>query len=138
VIRGVQPWRDLTGFYTRFGDVRDLLAEVDDRYVIMNAGDEIALRFPVPPGPPPGWRRDFLWESDGWTRDGNPNTRFGTTVLPLPAHGPTQNETPPGVLTDDPVVRRFPNDWRTYHTRSVTGDQFGLGLRAFRRPAPGR
>src|ERR1700677_3041059 len=44
VVRGGQPWRDLTGYYTRFGDVRELLAQVDDRYVIMNAGDEIALR----------------------------------------------------------------------------------------------
>src|SRR5438445_7078740 len=77
VIRGGQAWRDLTGYYTRFGDVRELLAKVDDRYVIMNAGDEIAFRFPVPAGPPPGWVRDFIWESDGWTRDGDLNTRFG-------------------------------------------------------------
>src|SRR6476660_1283226 len=31
VIHGVQAWRDLIGFYTRFGDVRELLAKVDDR-----------------------------------------------------------------------------------------------------------
>ena len=30
----------------RFGDVRELLAEVDDRYVIMNAGDKMRFRFP--------------------------------------------------------------------------------------------
>ena len=41
-----QIWRDLEGYYTRYGDVRGLLAGIDDRYVIMNAGDEIALRFP--------------------------------------------------------------------------------------------
>ena len=35
--------------YTRFGDVRELLTDVDDRYVIMNAGDELRLRFPEAP-----------------------------------------------------------------------------------------
>ena len=49
-----QRWRDLIGFYTRFGDVRELLEAVDDRYVIANAGDELALRFPAPPPPPDG------------------------------------------------------------------------------------
>ncbi len=37
-----QRWRDLTGYYTRYGEVGELLASVDDRYVIMNAGDEAA------------------------------------------------------------------------------------------------
>jgi hypothetical protein len=133
VMRGGQPWRDLTGYYTRFGDVRELLAKVDDRYVIMNAGDEIALRFPVPEGPPPGWKRDFLWECDGWTRDGDLNTRHGSTVLPLPAHGMKTDDRPPGRLEDDPVYRRFPPDWQRFHTRYVTPDEFARGLRNFRR-----
>jgi hypothetical protein len=122
-----QAWRDLDGFYTRFGDVRELVAKVDDRYVIMNAGDEIALRFPVPETPPAGWKRDFIWESDGWTRDGDLNTRFGNTVLPLPAHGVKTDERAPTTLKNDPVYRRFPEDWRTYHTRYVTGEEFGRG-----------
>jgi cytochrome c-type biogenesis protein CcmH/NrfG len=133
VLTGRQLWRDLTGHYTRFGDVRELLAKVDDRYVIMNAGDEIALRFPVPPGPSPGWQRDFIFECDGWTRDGNANTRFGTTVLPLPMHGIKGLDQPPGRLEDDPVYRRFPADWLTYHTRYVSTDHFERGLRTMRR-----
>ena len=40
-----QIWRDLEGYYTRYGDVRELLAGIDDRYVIMNAGDEMSLHF---------------------------------------------------------------------------------------------
>jgi tetratricopeptide (TPR) repeat protein len=138
VTHGAQVWRDLEGYYTRYGDVRELLARVDDRYVIANAGDEIALRFKVPPPPPGGWVRDFIWECDGWTRDGNPNTRFGRTVLPLPAHDLKDFDRPPGRLEDDPVYRRFPQDWRTYHTRYVAPDLFELGLRTFRRPAPRR
>ncbi len=124
-----QRWRDLTGYYTRFGDVRELLLKADDRYVIMNAGDEIAMRFAAPAPPPPGWKRDFIWVCNGWTKDGNPNTRNGTTVLPLPAHGQETNDRPPGLLQDDPVYRRFPQDWQTFHTRYVTPEMFDRGLR---------
>jgi hypothetical protein len=35
----------------------------------------------------------------------------------------------PTRLEDDPVYRRFPRDWRTYHTRYVTADEFARGLR---------
>lgn len=122
-------WRDLIGFHTRFGDVRELVEKVDDRYAILNAGDEIALRFPVPPGPPPGWTRDFVWASDGWEKDGDLNTRFGKTVLPLPYHGMTSYDAPPGRLADDPVFRRHPKDWDVYHTRYVTPAGFERGLR---------
>jgi Tfp pilus assembly protein PilF len=131
ICRG-QYWRDLTGYYTRFGDVRELLKKVDDRYVIMNAGDEIAFRFPVPPGPPEGWRRTFAWVSDGWVKDGDLNTRFGNTVLPLPWHGMKRYDTPPGRLEDDPVYRRFPRDWDRFHTRYVTPRLFERGLRPLR------
>jgi hypothetical protein len=134
---GTAPrWRDLIGFYTRFGDVRELLRTTDDRYVIMNAGDEIRLRFPVPPEPPPGWKRDFVWVSDGWTKDGNLNTGFSKTVLPLPYHKMKSYDRPPGRLEDDPVYQKFPEDWRIYHTRYVTPDVFEQGLRSFRRPRP--
>ncbi len=43
-----QIWPDLQGYYTRYGDVRELLNKIDDRYVIMNAGDEMTFRFPCP------------------------------------------------------------------------------------------
>ena len=111
-----------------------LLEKVDDRYVIMNAGDEIRLRFDAPPAPAEGWKRTFVWVSDGWVKDGDLNTRFGKTVLPLPYHGMKSYDTPPGRLADDPVYRRFPLDWEVYHTRYVTPELFERGLRSFRRP----
>ena len=124
-----QRWRDLEGYYTRFGDVRELIGKVDDRYVIMNAGDELALEFPALPPPPKGWVRDYVFVGDGWVKDGNFNTTFSKTVLPLPAHDQPEYNTPPKRLEDDPVYRRFPQDWRNYHTRYVTPDLFKRGLR---------
>jgi hypothetical protein len=124
-------WRDLIGYYTRFGDVRDLLASADDRYVIMNAGDELRMLFPVPPPPPSGWSRDFVLIGDGWVKDGDYNTSFSKTVLPLPSHDrPIYEASSPTLdLEDDPVYRRHPQDWQTYHTRFVTPRDFLAGLR---------
>jgi hypothetical protein len=130
---GRQHWRDLIGYHTRFGDVRELVEKVDDRYVILNSGDEVALTFDAPPPPPAGWKRDFVWVSDGWTKDGNLNTRWSKTVLPLPYHGMADYDAPPGRLEDDPAYRRNPKDWETYHTRWVTPTDFERGLRPFRR-----
>lgn len=119
-------WWDLRGYHTRFGDVRPLLADVDDRYMIMNAGDELVLRFPVPGPPPDGWMRDFVLMGDGWVKDGDYNTAFSKTVLPLPSHAWSSYETPPGRLEDDPVYRRNRADWQEFHTRYVTPEISGM------------
>jgi hypothetical protein len=133
-----QRWRDLIGYYTRFGDVRELLKGVDDRYIIANAGDELAFAFDAPAGPPEGWDRDFVLIGDGWNKDGDYNTAFSKTVLPLPSHANPAYDTPPGALEDDPVYRAHPGDWAEYHTRYVTPDVFSRGLRgaAGSRPGP--
>jgi len=126
-----QRWRDLVGFHTRFGNVNPLLSGVDDRYVIMNAGDEMRLRFPEQAAPASGWRRDFVLIGDGWEKDGDFNTGFSQTVLPLPSHARRAYGagTPPGRLEDDPVYQRHRSDWEEYHTRFVTPEQFVRGLR---------
>ena len=59
---------------------------MDDRYIIMNSGDEMSLRFPEQPPPPAGWVRDFVIMGDGWIKDGDYNSTFSKTVLPLPYH----------------------------------------------------
>ena len=124
-------WRDLVGYYTRFGDVRELVQGADDRYVIMNAGDELHLLFPARPQPPAGWKRDFVLIGDGWEKDGDYNTSFSATVLPLPSHDrPDYGADSPALeLEGDAVHRRYPLDWQTYHTRYVTPDLFLDGLR---------
>jgi hypothetical protein len=124
-----QIWRDLIGYYTRFGDVRELLKQSDDRYVIMNAGDEMSFRFAAQPPPAPGWVRDYVIVGDGWIKDGDYNSTFSKTVLPLPYHAKNQYIAPPGRLEDEWVYQRHPEDWQNYHTRYVTPDVFQNALR---------
>ena len=81
-------WNPTPGNYTRYGDVRELLNTIDDRFAILGAGDEIDLRFAAGglPALPPGWRRDFLLMVDGWAKENEANTAFGNSVQPLPFH----------------------------------------------------
>ncbi len=118
-----QRWRDLEGYYTRFGDVKPLLTAIDDRYVIMNAGDEIRLRFREATPPAAGLVRDFVLMGDGWVKDGDYNTGFSRTVLPLPAHANARYATAPRELEDDPIYREHKTDFVEYHTRYVSPDR---------------
>jgi hypothetical protein len=127
-------WRDLEGYYTRFGDVRELLQHSDDRYVIMNAGDELVLRFAAAAPPPAGWTRDFVLVGDGWVKDGDFNTANSRTVRPLPSHAMRHYGGPPQPLDADPVFQQHIDDWRRFHTRYVTAARFERGLMAGARP----
>jgi hypothetical protein len=83
------PWRPIAGAFTRFGDVLPLLQRAEDMYVIMAPGDEATIQFDARSADslPPGWKRDFLLYTDGWIKDSDLNTAYGTTVEPLPFHG---------------------------------------------------
>ena len=128
-----QIWRDLIGYYTRFGDVRELVKQADDRYVIMNAGDEMSFRFAAQPSPAPGWVRDYVIVGDGWIKDGDYNSTFSKTVLPLPYHAKNEYITAPGRLEDEWVYRQNPEDWQNYHTRYVMPVDFQTALRSKQR-----
>lgn len=113
----VSNWNPTPGMYTRYGDVGDLVRDIDDRLVIMGSGDELQLSYDstsLPPLPP-GWTRDFLLLVDGWAKDADANTAFSQTVEPLPFHGMSSYPYP--------TKETFPSDsahiaWRqTYNTR---------------------
>lgn len=128
-IVGTTPkWQDLVGYYTRFGDVKPLLKKVDDRYVIMNAGDEMRFKFKAPPLPPKGWVRDYVMIGDGWEKDGDYNTTFSRTVIPLPTHSNPDYTTPPTTLQNDPVYKKHKDDWIHYQTRYITPKPFYQAL----------
>jgi tetratricopeptide (TPR) repeat protein len=120
-----QKWRDLTGQYTRYGDVQPLLTQADDMYVINNSGDEITIKFDASKVQelPDGWKRDFLIYSEGWVKDGDLNTAFGNTVEPLPFHGMSE-------YPYDPIIERFPTDslhrayQKQYNNRTVNTSEY--------------
>ncbi len=113
-------WRDIAGYYTRYGDVTPLLQEIDDMYVILNAGDEITVEFDESrlPELKAGWKRDFVLFSDGWDKDGDINTVTSQTVTPLPFHGMSEYPYPDTEnYPDDVMHRRYR---LKYNTRRVT------------------
>jgi hypothetical protein len=99
---GEQPWRyshdDLldfvpydqmpVGMVTKYGDVRALLSEIDDKYPILAAGDVIELAFDASALPPlpEGWARDYCFTTEGWVKDADMNQAIRETVTPLPFH----------------------------------------------------
>jgi hypothetical protein len=121
-------WRDLTGYYTRFGDVLPLLLEADDMYEIKNAGDETTIEFDASslPEVPEGWKRDFLIHSVGWVKDGDLNTAHGQEVGPLPFHGMSSYPYGPGESypTDEEHVQYL----KEFNTRKVDTRNFTRAL----------
>ena len=122
-------WRDLSGNYTRYGDVLPLLKESDNKYIISNAGDETSIQFDGSglPSLKKGWKRDFLIHSVGWVKDGDINTALGSTVSPLPFHGmksypPSEKDSYP----KDPELQKY---LKEYNTRIVTSDDYRNALK---------
>ena len=115
------PWRAITGDFTRFGDVLPLLRNPDDMYVIMGAGDEATIQFDASSAKslPPGWKRDFLLYTDGWIKDSDLNTAFGTTVGPLPFHSVRSYPYESGEAY--PADSQHQRYLRKYDTRVVKG-----------------
>ncbi len=122
-------FRDMEGLFTRYGEVNALLAGEDDRYVVMNAGDELSVRFDVAPLPPlrPGWRRDYVLYTDGWVKDADINTAHSGSVEPLPYHGMAAYPDTPSHRYPDSMEHR--NYLSRYQTRRVTGRPFRDALK---------
>lgn len=116
-------WRDLVGYYTRYGEVRDLLTEQDSKYIITNAGDEISLEFDagVVPKLKPGWKRDYIIYTNGWLKDGDLNTASGQTVEPLPFRG--MSKYPYGNDETYPQNEEYKEYLETYNTRKVSTER---------------
>jgi len=81
-------WEDVRGRLTRLGDVTEMLAKTDDRWVAFKGGDAIRIAYDASRLPPlaPGWRRDYVLVSDGWDKDFDKNTVTGQSYDPWPFH----------------------------------------------------
>jgi hypothetical protein len=112
-----QPrWNMHPGLYTKLGETKPLLGEIDDRFVILGAGDALTLEFDARALPPlaEGLERDYLVFFDGWAKDRDPNTSEALYVTPLPFHGMSgypyrADESYP----DTPATREFRREWLT-------------------------
>jgi Flp pilus assembly protein TadD len=85
----VSPWKALTGHYTAEGNVRPLLAEVDDQFVVARPGDDVTLAFDAAALAPPaeGWTRTFLLYANGFSKEMDLQSASPDSVDPLPSHG---------------------------------------------------
>lgn len=123
-------WADMAGLYTRFGDVRELLASADDRYAVMKGGDAVRMEFDATalPALPPGWTRDYVLVLDGWDKDADKNTVAGQRVEPLPFHGMDDSRYgEPQRFPDEEAHRRFRAE---FLTRRGGPEEFVDALRA--------
>jgi tetratricopeptide (TPR) repeat protein len=80
------PYTRPAGAYTRYGDVRSLLAASDDKFAVFGSGDEVALDFDpasLPPLPA-GWVRDYFFAAHGYEKDMDFYAYRGDSVEPLP------------------------------------------------------
>ncbi len=103
--------------------------ESDNKYAIMNSGDEITLRFDASniPKLPKDWDRDFLFYNDGWLKDGDLNTARGQTIEPLPFHGMVSY--PEGAENQYPSDDEYNAYREKYNIRQITTDSFKELLR---------
>lgn len=114
-------WKLMSGNYTRFGEVAELLEAADDCFVIMGHGEELTLRFAVDAfGPvPEGCRRSFLLKTDSYCKDMDLYTAFPDTLEPLPFHG--MSSYPYGPDEQYPETEQTRNYRKRYNTRVISG-----------------
>jgi hypothetical protein len=116
------PWLPFPGRYTRYGEVKELLAAADDRSVILAAGDELALTFDASllPPTPPGFRRTVFLESVGWDKDADRNTWEARQMEPLPFQAMSGYPFRPGErFPDTPALRDYQRLWLTRQIEGV-------------------
>jgi hypothetical protein len=66
------------------------------------------------PSLPVGWTRDYLLLVDGWAKDGDANTAFSQSVLPLPFHAMSRYPYPAGEhFPDDEAHRAYIREYLT-------------------------
>ena len=114
------PWKVMTGRYTREGDVRELLLQSDDMFVISRPGDELSLSFAADKLPPlpKGWKRTFLLYADGFSKEMDINSASPDQVGPLPFHG--MSKYPYAWPERYPLTEKRRRYLETYNTRIVT------------------
>jgi tetratricopeptide (TPR) repeat protein len=82
------PYARAAGNYTRYGDVKELLSDSDDKFAVFSSGEGVKLDFDPRslPQVPAGWVRDYFFYADGFEKDLDFYAAHAFTVEPLPRH----------------------------------------------------
>jgi tetratricopeptide (TPR) repeat protein len=115
------PFARERGDYTHYGDVTDLLKQVDDHYVIFGSGEDMDLEFDSAALPmlPVGWKRDYFFYANGFVKDMDFYEAAPFTVADLPFH---RMSTYPY-----PDREHYPDDADSIRYRLEWNDRFDSG-----------
>jgi hypothetical protein len=116
------PYARQAGEYTRYGDVRPLLSDSDDKLVVFGSGEEVQLDFDpskLPPVPA-GWARDYFFMANGYEKDMDFYAAEGSTVEPLPFRSMGTYPYPGKSFPQDAEHRDY---MLKYNTRFVSGNE---------------
>jgi hypothetical protein len=82
------PYAHASGNYTRYGDVRALVSNSDDKFAVFSSGEGLKLDFNPAnlPKLPADWVRDYFFYADGFEKDLDFYAANAFTVEPLPRH----------------------------------------------------
>lgn len=114
-------WKLMSGDYTRYGDVTELVARPDDCFVIMGHGEQLTLKFPASAfGPvPAGYCRSFLLKTDSYCKDMDLFTAHPDSVEPLPFHAMSGYPYAAGEhYPDDPQHEQYRREYNTRRVRT--------------------
>ncbi len=116
------PYTRPAGAYTRYGDVRALLASRDDKFVVFGSGDQVALDFDPAKLPllPAGWVRDYFFTANGYEKDMDFYAYRGDTVDPLPFRGMRSYPYPQQSFPSDAAHLNYEME---YNTRFMSGNE---------------
>ena len=92
------PYAHASGNYTRYGDVKALLNNSDDKFAVFSSGEGVKLDFDPShlPKLPAGWVRDYFFYADGFEKDLDFYAANAFTVEPLPRHSSISYPYPEG------------------------------------------
>jgi hypothetical protein len=113
------PQAYLYGAFTRYGDVRELINQTDDKFAIMRHGDELTLTFPKPAPVPRGYQRSVMLMTDLFFKVKRMSYQPANwdQITPWPYHGMSVYPPPTNKYANDPDYQAY---LQNYNTRVYT------------------